>query len=468
MNGLKLHQAERWHLALGHILFLALFTLAYIHAVPRVVHVDSAFQVFKWIHGEGIGVEAHRFSAIFPQLLVKLATQFGIRLQGLVVIASVAHVLVPYVIFVVIAHVLRLPWHALAVALAQVLCTRLTFYGIVLEVNYLLCYPILFAAMLDGPLSRSRTPLVLLMVLISLLLVLFAHPVGCIMALFVLLLHWARSTASRSLIYGLALLCVLWPLISRAVFPPTGYEAGLYTATSEGLHAAPRIAELPAWRFLMQHTWQATTHYLILWSGLLALLIILVRRRSWKQLVVCLCALVGYVSLNVFTYHQGETAMMMEKNFLPLAVLVGLPLMLEMGRMTAPGQWGVFAAFVVVFFIQFRGISFAARPARERLARIEQLVLSCQRSGIKKACTSPEMLDREGLNIHWALPFETLLLSSLRGPENGVTVVSHDACPPSTDGADFSGLIEAGDVCGNGTSYFRLPKGPYGVLSTQE
>lgn len=435
--------------------------------MPRVVHVDSAFQVFKWIHGEGIGVEAHRFTAIVPQLLVKLASVGGLQLSSLLLIASLAHVLVPYVIFVVIAHGFRLPWIAMALALAQVLCTRLTFYGIVLEANYLLSYPFLLAAVLEAAPEPSRRPVVVMGAVAALFLVLLVHPVGCVVAFFILVAKRLRDGSQARLVYVLAAICLAWPMLGRLLFPPTGYEAGLYASTAEGLHALTSPAQNPVWRFLVDHSWAATGHYLMLWCVLLVLVLLYVRRKAFLELALCLAAMGGYLVLNMFTYHQGETAMMMEKNLLPLAVFVALPLMLELARGTARTQWFAAVGLVVVLFIQFRGISFASRPARERLTRIEQLVQRCHDDGVHKACVLAEDLDRNGLHIHWALAFETLLVSARSGPAHACTVVSAQACPPTTTGADLSGLIEEGAICGNGTPYFRLPVGPYAVLSSR-
>lgn len=468
MNDDRQAPAVRAFLVLGHLLFLGLFILAYIHALPRTVHVDSAFQIFKWIHIPGVGVEAHRFSAVIPQLLVKLVMFTGAPLQTLLLVASLAHVLVPYALFVIIAHVLRIPWIAMALVLAQVLCTRLTFYGIVLEANYLLSYPFLLAALLEGPLRSSAHPSVLAALVIATLLVLVVHPVGCIIALFVLLYHLVRSGAGKWVVRSLLILCLLWPFLGRLLFPPTPYEAGLYTSTGEGIGVALGFFGLPGWRFLVEHTWIHTTHYVSFWCALLTLIILQVRRRAFLELGLVLASVSVYIVLNVITYHQGETAMMMEKNFVPLATLVALPLLAELWRQSGRARWFAVASFSLVLFVQFRSISFASKPARERMARIQAVVDDCREEGVQKACSRSATLDAQGLHIHWALAFETLLLSSVDGPERSVSVVAGDHCPPKTFDADFSGLIPTRTICGNGSTYFRLPFGPYAVLSAHE
>jgi len=462
---LRYIRAPQAHLLLGHLLFFGLFALAFIHMPARVVHVDSAFQIFKWIHVPGVGVEAHRFTAVVPQLLVKTVATTGAPLKVLLTVASLAHVLVPYVIFVVIAHVLRLTWIAMALVLAQVLCTRLTFYGIVLEANYLLSYPFLLAAVLSGPLVRSPRPAVLLAALGALFLVLLVHPVGFLVALFVLVFVRLRNGSAAKWIHALIAVALLWPLVGRLLFPPTAYEADLYSSSNTGLASIGHFFQLPGWRYLVDHSFNYTTSYVPFWCCVLLLFVLQIRRRAYVELGLCLAAIIGYVALNVITYHQGETAMMMEKNFVPLAVFVALPLMLHLEAATTRQRWFAVVPLTFILFIQFRGISFASRPANERLALIQQVVDDCHANGSPKACATPAQLDARGLHIHWAMAFETLLLSSLQGPENSVSVVVRDVCPPETQSADLSGLIPEGPLCGNGTSWFRLPLGPYAVFS---
>lgn len=457
----------RAYLILGHLLFFGLFALAYSHMPTRVVHVDSAFQIFKWIHVPGVGVEAHRFTAVVPQLLVKAVATTGAPLHVLLTVASLAHVLVPYLIFVLIAHGLRLPWIALGLVLAQVLCTRLTFFGIVLEANYLLSYPFLLAALVSGPLMRSRKPLVLVAVLAALFLVLLVHPVGFIAAVFVLVLLYLRGHTARPVLLALIALSGVWPLIFRALFPPTAYEADLYASTGVGLEAMDSFFTLPGWRFLIDHTVHFTTHYVAFWVALIVLLVVLLRQRAYLQLTWIVASVTGFIALHVLTYHAGETAMMMEKNFVPMAAFVALPLLLQFERLSPRHAWFALVPFTLVLFLQFRGISFASRPTGERLAKIRALVDELHARGVHKACATPQQLDERGLHIHWAMAFETLLLSALDGREASVSVVVREECPPGTTTADLSGLIPEGELCGNGTSWFRLPVGPYDVLSAQ-
>lgn len=465
MNRLRSIAPESAFIAFGHLLFIGLMVLALQHWQLRTIHVDSACQIFKWINNDGLQIEAHRYTAIFPQLLVKPFASCGASLATLLLVASVAHVLVPWLLYTVIAHGLHRQWHALGCALAAVLCTRLTFYGIVLEVNYLLCYPFLLAAALDVSAANPdrRGPMIL--VLIALLLVLLVHPVGFLIALFVLGLSFLRGGA-RGYMIVLSLIALAWGLFGRMVFPPTGYEQGLYDGITAGWKSIGQGMQLPAMDFFFGHSWGYTTHYLAWWLLCATLIVVLVRRKAWGEVLVVLGGILGFMLVTVLTYHQGETAMMMEKNFLPLATMVALPLLLESERFGHRVRWIGFAGFAVVLFMQFRGISFASREMRERHALLEQLVGHTRQDDARLALIDSKDLDLRGLHIHWALCYETLLLSSIDGPERSLIVRAVETPPPTgttafVDLPSRSALIDVHDL---DQRWFPVPDEPEHLL----
>ena len=447
-------------LAIGHLLFLGLFILAFIHFLERTIHVDSAYQIFKWIQLSGVEVEAHRYSAILPQFLVKLGKGMGVGLSGLLLLASLAHVGVAYLIFLITAYVLRTPWIAAATALSAVLCTRLTFYGIVLEANYLLSYPLLLAAVIEGPLLRGSGHFATGLLIFALALVLLVHPVGFLIALFVIAWYFLHHDHLRKRLVLPLSLAVAWSLFGRVVFPPSPYEAGLYSSAGSGF-SEPVPSTNAALDFLRQHSWQDTTTYLPLWLLVLTTALLLTRARAWTALGLFVIAVIGYVAINAVTYRTGETAMMMEKNFLPLAVLVAIPLAGRLGIASRTQQWWALAPFIVVLFIQFRGISFASREAKERTDHIAQVVRETRENGIRKAIYRSTELDERGFCIHWALPFETILFSSLDGPSQCLTAIAITDTEATNEDPVRSIFDEGMKEEQLDKRYFTLPNGPF-------
>ncbi len=449
---------------IGHLLFIGLAILAILHWRERVVHVDSAYQIFKWVQKGGVEVEAHRFGAVLPQLMVKLLKVMGAPLRTLLIAASLGHVIVSYGIFIVLAHVLHRPWIAAASALAAVLCTRLTFYGVVLEANYLLSYPFLLAGLLDRPADAWKRHAG--WIAVALFGVLTVHPVGFLLALYVIALTWLRHQGPLRPYLFLGGVVLAWGAVGRLLFPPSGYEAGLYQAAIEGVAASGSTLN-PALDFLVGHTWRHTTHYMALWAVLFVTLLTLATLRTWRTLALLLFAFTGYTILNIVTYHAGETAMMMEKNFVPLATIVALPLMAALEDMPLRRQAWLAIPYLIVVFVQFRGISFAARPAGERLQRIAGLVDIMAEADLKKAVFTSDQLDAAGLHIHWALPYETLLLSTVDPPFVGRTAmaVRELGTSPIPKGLNFHAWNDDLPAFELDPHHFFIPDTPYVVLS---
>jgi hypothetical protein len=451
---------------LGHLLFMGLLILSVKHVELRVVHVDSALQFFKWVQQSGVEVEAHRYTAVLPQATVKLAKAAGMGLNGLMLVASVMHVLVAWLVFTLCAHVWYRPWVAAACALAAVLCTRLTFYGMVLEANYLLSYPFLVVAWIEGP-QRSGTALFRTIVLLLLAaLSLLVHPVGFLVMAFVGAFFLLASPELRRPALLLLVVSLLWGLVGRLLLPPSGYESGLYQAALEGLQHPGGLASLPSFDFLAGHSWRDTTHYLPAWVLLLLTLGLLAQRRAWGLLLLVLVATAGYTLLNVVTYHQGETAVMMEKNFLPLATLIATPLMYELAHRPRAVQHLVLLPFALVLFLKFRDIAFASKPMEKRYAAIEKLVADARDQGVRKGLVGEDELRERGIHIDWALPFETLIVSARDGAAASLTLAPPAAMADTTplQGVYLAPWMHHLAEESLNERFFSLTQGPYDHL----
>ena len=150
--------------------------------------------------------------------------------------------------------------------------------------------------------------------------------------------------------------------------------------------------------------------------------------------------------------------MMMEKNFLPLAVFVALPLALEVQRFGHVASWRYVLPFLLVLFVQFRGISFAARPMAERVGILADLVREARATGKGTVQIRADDLDARGLHVHWALTYETLLLSGLEGRDQCVMVEATD------EGGPVGHVIDASTL---DHRWFHPPEGTDRLLSTQ-
>ncbi len=455
-----LYRLHKVVLFFGHVTFLVLIVLAWKHADLRTTSGDSAFQTFKWVNNSGWNVEAHRYTAIVPQAAVKLFKSFGAELPLLLLVASVTPALLAYAVFLICLLLLKAPRSAMAAALAAVLCTRLTFYGPVLEANYLLSYPFLFLAVLEHRGLRALDLRVGVGLVLIGALTLLAHPLGWLILAFGVVLLWSLAELSWRSTWLLLGSLVSGAVLVRLLFPPTAYERSQYSKLLEPISTATGDG-WASWDFLVGHTFTLTNNYL---PALIVFFLVLaglwLKQRKLAAGAVA-AGVLGFVGLALVTFRTGDTAIMMDRAFLPVATLIALPATYLLWELR--GRWAIAASVLVVLvlFVKLRDISFGSRASQKQLMRTEHVLDDLRKRSIAKGEINSEELQAWGLPGDWALPFGTLLISSKRSPANAMTIKitrpdGHGEGNGEPRVPDLENSIESMD-----TSYFQLPPGPY-------
>ncbi|MBK6776633.1 MAG: hypothetical protein IPG74_12645 [Flavobacteriales bacterium] len=416
---LKAIDFRRGTILLGHCVFVALLVLAWQHAELRMTNGDTANQFFGWLNYDDLNVEAYRYSAIVPQLVVKGMLLTGSDLLAMVVAGSVTHVLVGYAIFMLCAHFWRADASALATALAAVLCSRLSFYGPALEANYLLCYPFLCFGYLEcnsGSLLRTTAKSIAAIGLA--LPALIVHPMGGVVLSCCAIAMWQVHALSGRKCALVVLSAIAWFVLSKLVFPPTGYETEQYEKLLSGLTDLPNAAGWHSVEFLLGHTWHDTAAYLPVWIIAGALACMLWRLAGPCSSIVVTGLVIGFIMLNLITFHSGDTAIMLDRSILPLATMIALPFCVLLFRMTGTPRTLVLSLLLLVIFLKFRDVSFASRQFAERYIAIEQVLGTMKEAGIVNAIVADGDLEDVGLVGSWALPCETMLVSTIHEPDS--------------------------------------------------
>lgn len=455
-------------LLLGHAVFLTLTALAYKYAVMRSTFGDTAFQVFQWITQPGWDIEAHRYTAIVPQAAVKFFALFGPGLNVLLIVASLAHALVGYGIFILCAHIWRSPIAAFGCALAAVLCSRLAFYSPVLEANYLLCYPFLFIGFVErrgrtGAFSPGAIALAAALALVALI----VHPAGWMVMLFATAFLFAIRVLPIKAFIAMASFTLLWPLLARWIFPPTGYELEQYAAVAAGLG---RMADLPSWgswRFLVMHTCGATVTYLPALLVSLVVFIGWVRIGSWRVASLCLLGVLAFVAVYLVTFHGGNSAVMQDRGILPVATIIALGASALLMRIPA-GVWRPVALglAIIVLFVKARDVSFASRGFVKHLKAQQELIAQASEQRIPRGIVDCGLLRERDIEASWAFPAETLLRSAVMPGVAPCVLVCSDnlPAPHMLDSGQVQILQFAWAVDKNGNPYFRPSHSPYQAL----
>ncbi|MCC7299121.1 MAG: hypothetical protein IT244_12370 [Bacteroidia bacterium] len=128
------------------------------------------------------------------------------------------------------------------------------------------------------------------------------------------------------------------------------------------------------------------------------------------NLFVILLAAIGAVMSIVFIFTVGDSNLMMEKNFAPVALLLFIPLLSlnsEAWEMRLPVV--LFAVLVSAFgiFSHYQSGDFYSK----RLKNLDSLI---QQYAVEKNLVYDSTLNPEQWRVTWALPYETLLRSAAR------------------------------------------------------
>ena len=113
--------------------FGVLFILSIVLWKERIIHVDTAFQVFKWINFEKINIEASRYAAIFPQLIPLIFIKLGSSLRTILIVSSLSFTLMQFIVFLIIRYGYKDILSSFGLVLSLVICTALNFYFPVAE-----------------------------------------------------------------------------------------------------------------------------------------------------------------------------------------------------------------------------------------------------------------------------------------------------------------------------------------------
>lgn len=463
-----------YELLLGHAVFAALLLLAWTFAYERMLYMDSAYYLFKFIQdGNLIYDEGQRYTGILARILPWIALGNGASLSVVLVSYSLNFILLYYVIWFIATRFTtpdRLHL-ALAVPLLLLVGLREGFYHPVAEpqIGMVFC-GLLFTWMVGAPerfpkLSRIGW-LVISLVIVALCF--FCHPVTVFVAVFIIafsqevkgkLLHWETG--------ALLAVTVSLYLLKMAMTPADSYEGDQFAQLKTAFSTLGGIADVYSFRFFIR------TAFLLHLPGLAVLVWLTVhysRQRNWNRLGVLLGSTLTFLVVTIVVYHRGDSDIMMEKNFMPLSAFPLLALLYEMRSM--PQRRLIMTGLAVLLGWCLVGVAFRSGSYTNRLNTLTEMLQDCKEQNVNKAVIITEGRIGERLMVPWALSVETLMLSSLNSPNNSRTLYAQTtgeearrlANETRPDQLLFTNFWLHYDPKSLNGRYFNLRNAPYAVL----
>ena len=454
---------------IGHAVFAGLLALAYVFANERVLFVDTAFMLYQLIQDGGFVTYNQRYAAALPQLLPKLGIGLHLPLWALVKLMSVCFVLLHWACFTLILHAVKHKAAAMAWVLVATVLTSQVFYWPQSELQQGLPAMLLLFAIIGRYDFGRRKPILWVITAMLTIAVIFYHPLLIFGFAFISVYYYLRGNAKIQkttlavFIFGMAVYVVRLFTITK-----NPYEAGKFGALKQiSLQKILHYFELPSVSFFLKNLFGNYFGFLVL---LLAVLFFLVRQKQFKILALVLVSTIGYwafLSLS-FTHAPGPNLFYRENMLRILSLFVCIPFAYQVLPHITKTAWRL-AFMLALLAINFVVIYKSHEFFSQRLDWLQQTLASTKQLPETAFFVHAEQLP-PSLAETWSLPYETLLLSSLKKSGNIRSLTVYDANKASHQKA----LKEPGyfvqpwrtDKCSKLNSrYFKHPCSKYRIIN---
>lgn len=457
---------------LGHLSFFMLLLGAVYFYKERILFADSAFQFFKIVNFEKINIEAARYGAILPEFPLLLAMKLGFGLKMLLIIYSVSFIGLYYLVFLLCLKAFKNVPAALSIVLILILCISESFFHAVTETHQSLVFSILLFAILQHSFRYSLVRFLLAAAVI--LLAFFTHPVALYTLVFVIGYSAIDKNQLRKVSPYLLLLLVVGIAAAKVMLTDqNSYEGKFF---SELLKSPANIFKLPeahSTRFLLSRVFGL---YLWVFVFELMLIIFLIAKKEYLKLLWQLGILGSFLLITLLTYNVGDSDMMMERAFMPLALFVTVPFLKELLEDNQQFRHLKLLLLAVVIVFSMNRIYGQGNAFRERIRFNQELLAKTAKLPNRKFIIQSGELQKR-YYTYWSHSFETLMLSSITANIPVQTIFpanDPESLKKYTDenvkdvflGADF--WLEWG-IDNLNQKYFKLSKElPYAVVKIDE
>ena len=454
---------HRLILVAGYSAFSVYFIFSLVYFRERICFADTANMFFKIVQTGWFNIEAGRYPQVITQLLLVPAVKLGMPLNTLMLLYSISFPLFYLAVFAIVVHVYRNAKAGLLLIFALIGCIRMGFFHTGTETHQALAWAALFLAWLMDQTPQQGWKRFVVGALLAMF-CLHAHPVGLFLLVFCLGYFWitVKDLRRPEPYFFLVVIAVL------SLYKVNTTETSSY----EGMFLS-RIGDFP--RLLLHLDDNRSLVYFLQKFGstfrvcrelfMIGLIWMILEKKFLKALYM-VAFTVGFWLFTLLIYHTGDSNLMMERAFMPLAFFVGWMVFTQLHL--SKNKWINVAQGGLVVYVFFQSFTFIHKESgfmEDRFAYMEELH---KNYGAQKICLSTREANMSKVVISWSYSLETLLYStSKHGKPRSFTV----AVLPSPEGKtndlndpnafiapDFIGTLRLSQL---NADYFSLPAEPY-------
>ena len=402
--------------AFGGLYYLVLLVLALIFYKDRSFFADLPYHIFHLLHNEGYAIQNQRFGAFLTQTPPLLALQLGASLKTVALVYSATFALFYGGIFGLLVALKQARWAAVLLLLSSLMVAD-TFFWIQSELPQGLAVMLLTFGLMNRATdwAKWRAALLLLPLLVTLV---YFHPLLFIPFTFVGLFLYGNAAKygfdRRLLLGSLGAFWLIFMLKNTLLRSESAYESKTFLGLYNFIDLFPNY-------FLFANSGAFFSQLL---TPALAVVVLLLlyhytqnQTHSKYQRLLVLGGVLGYWLLITVSY--ARTTFLnhyMENLYLPLSILVGVPLVFEV-LPTLPRrvvQW-IWASILILAVVRI--VSHRTPYSQRRYWQRDLLAQTAQLPQKKLLIPATAVPKDTLLGVFWSSPFEFWLLSNIERPD---------------------------------------------------
>ena len=377
----------------------------------RITYGDTGYYLYKMIQSESLNIESGRAISIISQWIPIILIKLNAPLRIVMIGYSVNFALIYFAGFLIIKYLLKSHF----LALGALLCTHLFLhygYYYPTEMIFSTVYIVAIIAFITyndrnklQPVSTIKTYFIgfVLFLIIS-----FIHPFYYIVTGFILLCLYLIEQR-RFYLYFFTLSIGLF--ILKVTFLKSGYEAGKISGINFNVlswNAIDQSYLTSFWRESFKH------HFAVAKFSFFAFVIFLLWKRKW---LLAFMLPISYIILYLFVYlsiPNGESLGYMECYVAAISVFP-LIIFLVYAEKNLQHYKNLFTIFVFVISLFGLYRIKSEKTYKNRVKYLESILNYGKEHNITKMYMEDNEIKHEKILVGWALPYETLLLSTING-----------------------------------------------------
>jgi hypothetical protein len=225
-----------------------------------------------------------------------------------------------------------------------------------------------------------------------------------------------RKFNDRHLIFLFAF-TILWFFIRVEFLTTSDYEKGKIPTLHVFAEQFKNIRVLPSYIYFKTYTKGFLIPLVTL--NIISLLFLLFRRK-WLSLLLIILFNGGFILLNIITYFHGESPLMYENYYTVLGLFCAIPLSELLFNIERKALFWLITTLILL--INLEGIYSAHYPFTQKVEYLERITDYGRKMPEKKYIIDSKNFPWQYGWVSWALPFETLLASSIESPDSSVSV----------------------------------------------